>query len=95
MQGRHRMSIRLDLERWGSPSFDVQFGGSSLDKRIHGLFKNPDGTVFETPTGKKLADHHFKEVMPSTLSDPTHFSEIVRAFANNTMEALTIAEAQP
>lgn len=95
LKGRHRMSLRLDLERWGTPSVDVQFGESSLDKRVHGLYKNPDGTVFTTPTGKKLADHHFRDNLPPTLSEPSHFSSLVESFANDVMEPLPVNLESP
>ncbi len=95
LKGRHRMSIRLDLERWGTPSVDVQFGESALDKRIHGLYKNPDGSVFTTPSGKKLADHHFRDNIPASLSDPSTFSALITAFANDTMEPLSVNLDEP
>lgn len=95
LKGRHRMSIRLDLERWGTPSVDVQFGESALDKRIHGLYKNPDGSVFTTPSGKMLADHHFRDNIPASLSDPTAFSSLITAFANDTMEPLPVNLDEP
>jgi hypothetical protein len=94
LPGRHRMGMRIDLERWGRTSVDVQFGGSSLDKRIHGLFKNEDGTVFETATGKQLADHHFHGVLPDDLSLPERFSAMVSGFVNGTMAPLE-SVAQP
>ena len=91
LPGRHRMGVRIDLEKWGSPSVDVQFGESSLDKRIHGLYRNPDGTVFQTPTGRKLADHHFREGLPESMRDPGSFAEMVRGFVEGTMEPLPAA----
>jgi hypothetical protein len=56
-----------------------------LDKRIHGLMKNPDGSVFETESGKKLADHHFRDDLPEVVKDPVVFAGLVDAFAQGTM----------
>ena len=88
LPGRHRVGLRVDLERFGQASVDMQFGGSSLDKRIHGLMKNPDGTVFETASGKKLADHHFRNQLPDSIEDPAVFARLVDAFASGVMKPL-------
>ena len=85
LPGRHRVSLRVDLERYGDTSVDMQYGGSSLDRRIHGLMKNPDGTVFETASGKNLADHHFRKVLPDHLDDPATFERLVDGFVQGTM----------
>ncbi|MEE2836267.1 MAG: hypothetical protein VYB65_09645 [Myxococcota bacterium] len=88
LPGRHRVSLRVDLERFGQASVDMQFGGSSLDKRIHGLMKNPDGTVFETPSGKQLADHHFRDQLPDHIEDPEVFAQLVEGFSRGIMQPL-------
>jgi hypothetical protein len=80
-----RMSMRVDLERYGRPSVDVQFGSPGLDKRIHGLYKNEDGSVFRTERGKKLADHHFRDHLPEALAKPAHFEAMVTAFREGIM----------
>jgi hypothetical protein len=90
LPGRYRMSMRLDLERWGNPSVDVQFGTSGLNQRIHGLYRNEDGSIFRTDSGGKLPDHHFRDDLPSTLRDPEIFANMVRSFANNVMEPLPV-----
>lgn len=81
---RYRLGLRLDLERRGSPSVDVQFGESSLDKRIHGLWRYPDGQPVLTATGAQLADHHFRGVLPASLADPTAFGAVVTSFRAST-----------
>ena len=86
LPGRHRVSLRVDLERFGQASVDMQFGGSSLDRRIHGLMKNPDGSVFTTASGKNLADHHFRDQLPDTIEDPAVFAALVDGFVGGTMQ---------
>ena len=88
LKGRHRMGMRLDLEKFGSASVDVQFGSSSLNKRVHGLYRNEDGSVFETDSGKKLADHHFRDGLPESLQQPARFAEMVQTFVQKTMGPL-------
>ncbi|MBK8010684.1 MAG: hypothetical protein IPK13_05000 [Deltaproteobacteria bacterium] len=80
---RYRLGLRLDLERRGSPSVDVQFGESSLDKRIHGLWRYPDGQPVLTSSGAQLADHHFRGVLPASLVDPAEFGALVSAFRSS------------
>ncbi len=80
-----QLSMRVDLERYGRPSVDVQFGSAGLDKRIHGLYKNEDGSVFRTERGKKLADHHFRDHLPASLAKPDHFEAMVTAFRDGIM----------
>ena len=91
LPGRHRVSLRVDLERFGHASVDMQYGGSSLDKRIHGLMKNEDGTVFETASGKNLADHHFRDTLPDHIEDPEVFAELVARFSTGVMQPLEVA----
>jgi hypothetical protein len=88
LPGRHRVGLRVDLERFGQAAVDMQFGGSSLDKRVHGLMKNEDGSVFETASGKHLADHHFRNQLPSQLNDPKLFAELVDGFVSGVMQPL-------
>jgi len=88
LPGRHRVGLRVDLERFGRAAVDMQFGGSSLDKRVHGLMKNEDGSVFETASGKHLADHHFRNQLPSQLNDPKVFAELVDGFVSGVMQPL-------
>ena len=88
LPGRHRMGVRIDLEKWGQASVDVQFGGSSLDKRIHGLMKNADGEIFTTPTGKKLADHHFRDDLPEEIRSPQAFAKMVQDFVDGKISLL-------
>jgi hypothetical protein len=88
LPGRHRVSLRVDLERFGEASVDMQFGGSSLDRRIHGLMKNPDGSVFTTASGKNLADHHFRATLPDALEEPAVFAALVDGFVDGTMQPL-------
>ena len=80
-------SLRADLERFGQPGGHAVWG-SSLDKRIHGLMKNPDGTVFETPSGKQLADHHFRDQLPDHIEDPEVFAQLVEGFSRGVMQPL-------
>ena len=94
LPGRHRMSMRLDLERWGQASVDVQFGGASLDKRIHGLMKNDDGSEFLTPSGKKLADHHFKKNLPDSMEAPDVFADLVQAFVSGRMSGFDVRQIE-
>ena len=94
LPGRHRMSMRLDLERWGQASVDVQFGTSSLDKRIHGLMKNEDGSEFLTETGKKLADHHFKKNLPDRMEEPDVFADLVQSFVAGRMSGFEIRHVE-
>ncbi|MAO84610.1 MAG: hypothetical protein VX405_02530 [Myxococcota bacterium] len=94
LPGRHRMSMRLDLERWGQASVDVQFGTSSLDKRIHGLMKNEDGSEFLTETGKKLADHHFKKNLPDRMEEPDVFADLVQSFVAGRMSGFEIRQVE-
>lgn len=90
LKGRFRMSLRMDLERWGTASVDVQFGESAMDKRIHGLYKNEDGSIFKTPSGKQLADHHFREGIDESLKHPDAFADMIRAFVSKNMEPLPV-----
>lgn len=96
LPGRHRMGVRIDLEKWGQASVDVQFGGSSLDKRIHGLMKNEAGEIFTTETGKKLADHHFRDDLPEEIREPHAFAAMVQEFMDGKISLLPdAASTQP
>jgi len=94
LPGRHRMSMRLDLERWGQASVDVQFGSAGLDRRIHGLMKDEDGQDFLTPSGKKLADHHFKKSLPDRMEDPEIFAGLVRDFVAGRMSGFDVRQIE-
>ncbi|MBM65645.1 MAG: hypothetical protein CMH55_05350 [Myxococcales bacterium] len=94
LPGRHRMSMRLDLERWGQASVDVQFGSAGLDRRIHGLMKNEDGSDFLTASGKKLADHHFKKNLPDRMEDPEVFAGLVRDFVAGRMSGFDVRQVE-
>jgi hypothetical protein len=50
--------------------------------------KNEDGSVFETASGKHLADHHFRNQLPSQLNDPKLFAELVDGFVSGVMQPL-------
>jgi hypothetical protein len=95
LPGRHRMGVRIDLEKWGKASVDVQFGGASLDKRIHGLMKDENGEVFTTATGKKLADHHFRTDLPSEIRAPQNFANMVQDFVDGKMNLPDNALVEP
>jgi hypothetical protein len=98
LPSRHRMGLRIDLEKWGDASVDVQFGSSSLDKRVHGLMKDETGAVFTTDSGKKLADHHFRDDLPDSIRSPQNFAAMVQAFIDGEMvlpQAAPVAGTNP
>jgi hypothetical protein len=90
LPSRYRMAARIDLEqRSGAPAVDIQFGSSALDKRIHGLYRDARGLPILGPTGREIADHHFRAGLAAKLSDPGGFAAMVSGFIERVMAPLT------
>jgi hypothetical protein len=75
-----QMSVRVDLQKFDG-KVAVDMDTTMLNMRVHGQM---DPSQTDGRTG--IPDHHFKDGIPDSLSDPKTFSKMVTDFRTNYMK---------